>query len=384
MASGLLARSRALIALGASVAIGATLAGCAATSNSSVTASGKTLTIYASVPAQSADPQAAADVYDAELLALQQSSGVGTFKLRIVKLTANKLSDNGRTAIKDQSAVAYLGELDPGTSGDTIGITNALDLLQVTPTDTALELTQASAADPSSPDKYYESLGSYGRTFARVCGSSAQEAKAQVQEMQSLGVKQLYIRNDGTPYGAAIALAVKQDAPSAGITVVNSLSGADGYFYGAGASGAASASSALADAAKSNSAIKLFVPSALDTSAFASSFGPANISLYASAPGVMSGDQPFISQFKQAYGHAPAQQAVFGYVAMSAVLKALDEAGASANNRTTVVHDFFTLKNFSSPVGALSFNGDGNPSVAPFVISRLRNGALVPVKQVQG
>jgi branched-chain amino acid transport system substrate-binding protein len=380
MASGLLARSRALKALGASVAIGAALAGCSATSNSSVTVSGKTLTVYASIPAQSADPQTAADVYDGELLALQQSSGVvGSFKIRIVKLQGDKLSDNARRAIEDQTAVAYLGELEPGASGDTLGITNALDLLQVTPTDTALELTQASAADPGSPNKYYESLGSYGRTFARVCGSSAQEAKAQVQEMQSLGVKQLYIRNDGTPYGAAIALAVKQDAASAGITVDSSLTGADGYFYGASSSGASSAGSALANAAKSNSAIKLFVPSALDTSAFASSFGPASINLYASAPGVQSGDQTFIAQFNTAFGHAPAQQAVFGYVAMSAVLKALDEAGANANDRTTVVHDFFTLKNLSTPVGALSFNADGNPSVAPFVFSHLKNGTLVPV-----
>jgi branched-chain amino acid transport system substrate-binding protein len=380
MASRLLARSRALIALGACLALG----GCATTSSSSVTISGKTLTIYASVPAQSADPATAADVYDGELLALQQSRGPGSFKVRIVKLTASKLSDNGRKAIVDQSAVAYLGEIDPGQSADTIGITNALDLLQVTPTDTALELTQASSADPGSPDKYYESLSNYGHTFARVCGSSAQEAKAQVSEMQSLGVKQLYIRNDGTPYGAAIALAVKQDAASAGITVVSSPTGADGYFYGADAGTASSVAAALGDAAKTDSSLKLFVPSALDTSAFASSFGPANVNLYASAPGLMSGDQTFVSQFKTAFDHAPAPEAVLGYVAMSAVLKALDEAGASASDRTTVVHDFFTLKNFSTPLGSLSISADGNPSVAPFVFSRLKNGSLQPFAQVQG
>ena len=65
--------------------------------------------------------------------------------------TGRKLSDNARQAIGDSSSIAYLGELTPGASADTIGITNAEDLLQVSPTDTAVELTQVSPAVPNSP-----------------------------------------------------------------------------------------------------------------------------------------------------------------------------------------------------------------------------------------
>ena len=36
------------------------------------------------------------------------------------------------------SAIAYLGEVDPGLSSQSLGITNAQDLLQVSPTDTDL------------------------------------------------------------------------------------------------------------------------------------------------------------------------------------------------------------------------------------------------------
>ena len=35
-------------------------------------------------------------------------------------------------------------------------------------TDTALELTQATAAIPSAPGAYYEARSTYGQTFARV------------------------------------------------------------------------------------------------------------------------------------------------------------------------------------------------------------------------
>ena len=46
------------------------------------------------------------------------------------------------------------------------------DILQVTPTDTAAALTQVSSAVPRSPDRYYESLSSNHRTFARVVSQS--------------------------------------------------------------------------------------------------------------------------------------------------------------------------------------------------------------------
>ena len=105
----------------------------------------------------------------AEQLAFNQSgTKLGKFTLRFVKLSGAKASDNARSAIEDTSSIAYLGELDPGLSADSLGITNAQDLLQVTPTDTAAALTQVTSTVPNSPNRYYESLGSYGRTFARV------------------------------------------------------------------------------------------------------------------------------------------------------------------------------------------------------------------------
>ena len=384
MSSRVLARGRAACAW---ALLAVAVAGCTSngSGSSAVTVSGKSLTIYLS-DAPTSQPQVARDVLDAERLAWSQQSShtVGGFALRL-KVLHGRISDQARTAIQDQTAIAYLGEIVPHSSYASLGITNALDLLQVTPTDTALELTQASPVVPGSPGVYYQSFSTYGQTFVRVVPTTAQEAKAQVQEMQALGVTKLYVSDDGSPYGATIANAVKHDV-SGSMSVVGSLSAADGAFYGT--SSPAGAERFFARGASSNPSLKLFAPSALDDPTLAPQFSGAG-NLYISAPGFLKQNltpagTTFASQFTTAYGHAPVPQAIFGYEAMSAVLAVLREAGSQANNRATVVHDFLAIKNRQSVLGTYSISSTGDTSIAPFVFSRVRQGKLVPFAQVQG
>ena len=379
-----LARGRAACAWALLVA---GVAGCTSggAASSTVTATGKTLTIYVS-DAPTSQPAVAADVFHAEQLAYQQSSkSAGGLSLQM-KVVNGKISDQARTAIQDQSAIAYLGEVVPHSSYSSFGITNAVALLQVSPTDTALELTQSTPAVPDAPKSYYQSFSTYGQTFARVVPTTGREASAQVQEMQSLGVSKLYVADDGGPYGAAIAYALKH-AASGKITITSSQTGADGVFYGSNSP--ASAEQFFQRAAAANPSAKLFGPSALSDPTFASALSPAVRSLYISSPGFRTQDLPlggtkFVSQFTAAYGHAPDPQAIFGYEAMSAVLAVLQEAGAKANDRSTVVHDFLSIKNRQSVLGTYSINSTGDTNVAPFVFSRLQSGKLVPFAQVQG
>jgi branched-chain amino acid transport system substrate-binding protein len=363
------------------------VAGCTSPA-SNKTASGGTLVVYVAAPARGAGGQQAKDVLAAEQLAFQQSGGkIGNFKLRLAAISATKASDNARTVIQDDDAIAYLGEVIPGLSADSLGITNAQDVLQVTPTDTAAALTQVSSAVPRSPDRYYESLSSNHRTFARVVPTTVAEAKALVGQMQAVNVSKLYIATDGTQYGAALAQSVRSDAASASITVAPSASGADAVLY---AGGTAAAAARLFDSTASSSpGTKLFAPSALATSTFAAQLSPSARNVYVSSPGFMPNDMPaaaktqFIQPFEAAYHRTPAPQAIFGYEAMSALLAVLRQAGTSADDRGTVVKDFFGLKNRSSVVGTYSINADGDTSIAPFVFSRVVAGKLVPFKSSQ-
>lgn len=382
----ILLRARARVLAGAAcAAIAAALAGCGTTTTSatsSVLAKGTTLSIYLSVPPSAASDPEQSDTVLAEQLACTQDSGdVTDFKAVCTRVAQHEVSDNARTAIVNGGAIAYIGELAPGFSDDSVGITNALDLLQVSPSDTALELTQSTPAVSGAPSKFYEDWDVYGRTLAREVPSSAQEAQAQVAEMRSLHLTSLYVGDDGSDYGKAIALAVRQDAPPS-ITVTASESGAAAIFYG---SDLPLAAAKFFDAAPAGAA--LFGPSALDTPTFTGALGSGVRNLYISSPGFLPSDlgpaaKTFVAQFTAAYGHKPATEAIFGYEAVAAVLHVLQEAGAAANNRATVVHDFFKLKNRSSVLGTYSIDTHGDTSLTAFVFSRLRSGTLVPIKSV--
>jgi branched-chain amino acid transport system substrate-binding protein len=380
----LLARSRAL---GACAALAAGIAGCTATGQSAPTLNGKTLAIYVSAPASLASDSQAQDVVNAERLAFQQLRGqVTAYQLKLVVLTHNKISDNARQAIGDTGhAIAYLGEVAPGASAGSIGITNAQDLLQVSPTDTAAELTQKVATVANSPNKFYESLSANGRTFARVVPTTKVEAVALVHEMQLRKVRSVYVTDDGSEYGRTIASEVRTNATGS-LTTASSAATADAVFFGG--SDRAAATKVFDQAAASNPKIDLFAPSALNDDGFATGLAAAaQKNLYVSAPGLLpkqlaTAGGSFLADFRSTYGHVPSSQAILGYEAMSAVLAVIHEAGSNANNRTTVTHNFFRITNRSSPLGTYSINQNGDTSLGPttFVIERVRGSQLVAIQ----
>jgi hypothetical protein len=381
--SSLLARGRAV---GACAVIAAAIAGCSAAGSSSTNLTGKTLAIYVSdPPSLAADPEAQ-DVVDAEKLAFQQQqSQVTAYKVAMLVVTHNKVSENARTAISDTNhAIAYLGEVLPGVSADSLGITNGEDLLQVSPTDTAAALTQKTPAVPNSPDKYYESLSANGRTFARVVPTTNVETTALIDQMRSLGVSSLYTATDGSAYGQTLAYEVR--GSSGAPTSASSASAAAGVLF-AGSS-LTKAATVFNHAVAANPNVKLFAPSALDDDAFVASLTPAaRRNLYVTAPGLLpkqlaAAAPAFPSAFKSAYGHAPAPEAIYGYEAMSSVLAVLHEAASGANNRQAVIKGFFAIKNRSSPLGTYSIdkNGDTNLGPSAFLIEHVKGSTLVPLK----
>jgi ABC-type branched-subunit amino acid transport system substrate-binding protein len=379
--------SRALASSGLACVVALAVAGCATKSSSSsstsVTVSGHTLSIYLSEPNNWRSDPVAQDIVHAEQMAFSaHSKSVTDYKLELEPVANKTLSDNAREAIIDSTTIAYIGEIDPGTSDQTAGITNALDVLMVSPTDTALELGQATPAVSGGVKSYFEEWSTYGRTFARVVPSGSDEAKAQAAEMKSLGVKSLYVANDGSDYGRALGDAVSSDAHAAGISIAKSMSGAGGIFYGA--TSPTAAAKFFDHAASAAPSAKLFGSSSLNSGAFTSAVSSSVHNLYVSIPGYLPKDLPaagkaFVTAFKSAYGHAPNIEAIFGYEAMSALIRVLADEGKKANNRTDVVDAFLEQHKVSSVLGTYSINsGSGNTSLDAFVFARLSGGKLVP------
>ncbi len=339
------------------IAVAAAVAGCASSSSSgsssAVLATGNTLTIYLSVPENiAADPNLQDVVYAEQLAFMQNRSKVTGYKLALGTVRSPTVTDNARIAIQNAAAIAYFGELQPGTSVQTVGITEAQDLLQISPTDTA-----------TMTDDAFEALSSYGRNFARVVGDVPSEGKAVAAEMQALKVTSVYAADDGSGYGRSTAGAVRAAAKAAGLTVATNESGAGAIFYGT--TSPAAASKFFDAAASSDPSAKLFGPSSLYTPQLTQALSSSVTNLYVAVPGALSSTLPADTSFRKTfttdYGHAPSLQAYLGYEAMSSLLTVLKSAGAKADNRSTVIKDYKKLK----------FPGG-------FVIARLQGGKLVP------
>jgi hypothetical protein len=359
------------------------LAGCTTNSsnNTAVIVKGNTLTIYATQPPGAATA-VDADVLHAEKLALQQAGyKSGKYTLRLIVLHDRTVSADARTAISNNTAIAYLGETEPGTSGASVQITNQLGLLEISPADTAIYLTLPTAAVPGSPAHWYPDHKSFGLTFTRMVPTTAKEARAVVAKMKTLNLTKLYVSSDASSYGKSAALEIRQDAPSSGLSIVSSPAAADAVFY-AGAPDQA-ATKAIDAAAAASPAAKLFVPSAFYDDAWVTGLSAAaQKQLYVSSPGFMPGSYQgtgaaFVSAFKRAFGHQPQPQAVFGYAAVQALLAGVKQAGGDADSRSDVTVDVLGLKDQSSALGTYSLD-EGDTNIAPFIFARPVAGKLVP------
>lgn len=360
------------------------LAGCGSTTtnNQAVTVDGTTLTIYASQP-PGAQTAVDADVLDAEKLALQQAgSKSGKYALKLQVVHKATVSAAARAAISDKTAIAYLGEIQPGTSGASTQINNELGLLQLSPTDTAVYLTQPTPAVPGSPQHWFPAHSNFGRTFARVVPNTAAETKAIYAQLQSRHLARVYVADDGSSYGRSVALEMRAAlrAPN-GPSAVGSASGADAIVY-AGEPDAA-ATRTVDKAATAAPFARVFATSALyDDHWVATLSASVRRRLWVSAPGFMPGHYQgtgpqFVSAFRSTFHHRPQPQAVFGYAAMQALLAGLAQAGPNANSRADVTKDVQGLKDQHSALGTYTLDG-GDTNIAPFIFARPVAGTLVP------
>ena len=143
-----LGRKRLLCrAAACAVPLALVVSGCGTTTtggNSSVIVKGSTLTIDLGQPRRRRSQRAARATCSPPSSSPSRESGgkAGPYTLHLRTLGARTLSDNARAAIADQSTIAYLGELVPGTSDVSVEIVNQQGLLEVSPLDTSAYLTQ--------------------------------------------------------------------------------------------------------------------------------------------------------------------------------------------------------------------------------------------------
>src|SRR5215216_6932986 len=372
------------------------------------------LTIYSSLPLQGDNRPQSEDVVAGEKLALQEHGGkVGKFTIKYVSLddaTAatgawepGATSSAARKASQDKSTIAYLGEFNSGASAISIPIINQAAIAQISPSNTALELTKdPGPSGKGAPDKYYPAGK---RTYARVVPADHIQGAAQGDWMKELGVKKLYIANDKQVYGAGVAKTTADAAKLNGIQVVGNdgidikapnyralaskvkSGGADAFFFGGIT--ASNGVQLYKDVIAANPNIKMFGPDGVAQTSFTGKVPKeAQSRTYITVATIDPKDYPpegqkFFKDFKAKYGGAqPEPYAIYGYEAMSLLMDSMKRAGDKCNDRQSVIDQVFQTKGKKSVLGTYSVDKDGDVTTNQFGRFFVKNGKLTYEKTV--
>lgn len=352
--------------LQAALFIGALIAGISACGGGDDANGPERLTVYVSAPLSGPSREHGRDIADAARLALADAGGeAGGAEVEVEVLDAGapgagwspaRAAANARTATRDSTAVAYVGELQSGATRASLPITNKAFMLQVSPASGADDLV---AEFPGSDE--ISALQTNGeRTFARVIPSDARQAAAAAAWAAELGEQRLASASDGTEFGDAMAAAFEEAAGG-------SPGGGGFTFYGGYADGlperADMASDALLDGGASVSRPLLVTSAALDPS----HLPPAG--------------REFAERFAGEYGREPGRYAAYGYEATALVLDAIDRADDPAD-RQAVVRALFETAARDSVLGRYSITAEGETSLNAMSGYELRGTRVQPVAEL--
>jgi branched-chain amino acid transport system substrate-binding protein len=403
----------------AAVAMGSALGACGGDSGggggggTSAGGSVKPLTIYSSLPMQGgARIQAVAAVNGAKI-ALEQAGGkAGKFPITFKPLddsTAqaggwepNATSTNARKAATDKSAIGYIGEFNSGATAISLPILNEAGIAQVSPGNTAVGITSKDpGAGPGEPDKYYPTGK---RTYARVLPKDTYQGAALAALAKEQKCASAYILNDKEVYGAGLARNVEIAAKKIGLQIMGDEGidkNAANYRSLAQKIKGTGAQCFIYTGITANNAVQIFKdmavalpdapllgPEGVGESGF---FDPKDGGLPAAVakrvlitiPGVAPEEYPpagkqFLKDYGAKYGEAnPDRYAVYGYESMSLLLEAIKRAGDNGGDRAAVADQLLATKNRKGVFGTYSIDPNGDITLTPYGIYRIKGGALV-------
>jgi len=149
------------------------------------------------------------DDFDIELLFLDGGDENGIWSEDIERANAER-------AVHDPEVLAYIGTYNSGAAKISIPILNKGNLVQISPGNTWPGLTKSGFA-PGEPGIFYPT-GT--RNYFRVCTTDDNQGPAGAIWANELGVKSVYIIDDGGAYGAGIANLFKRKAHSIDLEVL--------------------------------------------------------------------------------------------------------------------------------------------------------------------
>jgi branched-chain amino acid transport system substrate-binding protein len=405
---------RALAAVAAAVALPASLVACDGTTPAANRIHGSRLTVYVSVPLIGPTRWNGQAVLNGARMALDSVHGrIGRYRIALRPLNDATTSSNGwnpgqttvnaRAAIKDASTIGYVGDVNSGATAVSIPLLNRADVPQISPTSTAVGLTQGGLeALPGEPQKYYPAKQ---RTFARVIPNDRIQSAVQVHLQRAADCERIVVLDDGEVDGNDAAVSFDYAAKQAGLNVVSTEQydpkAADYRALAKGvakkhptcvmisalpqnhAAAVTEAVARMAPTAGLFATAGLAVPSFVDP---AHGGIPVELDPRMTITAAMLGPQDyprsgrlFLSEYARRYGSTP-PDAIFGYAAMGLLLDAVTRATADGDREATrskVLREIFEVHGLRSVLGIYSIDRRGDTTLNRFGVYHLADGRLL-------
>ncbi|HEX8065440.1 MAG TPA: ABC transporter substrate-binding protein [Thermoleophilaceae bacterium] len=383
------AGARATLAAAAAAAV--LLAGCGGSDEPS-RPPGDTLTVYSSLPRRGLSSRTAEAVAAGERLALADAHGrAAGRRVRLVDLDSSSRGEeapwdpaaieaNARRAVDDETAVAYLGELELGGSAVSVPVTNAGGLLQVSPLDGLTSLTRVvPGGSGEGPERYYPDNV---RTFVRIAPIDAIQAATLAQWALDGGARSLAVVRDERPSGLELSDQVADAARRLGLRVTDveeARSGRSSYddvardvdgrpdavvYTGLGGP---SGDLVLAALRRALPRSRLYASTAVAADPPDGRAAPVDL-LRRAGPASAYGPpaRRLMRRLRDRDGKELPTEALLGYEAMRLVLDALATAGPRAGERAAVARAAVRPGARISPLGRYAIARTGDATAAAF------------------
>jgi len=379
--------------------------------------SGKTLTIYSTLPLQGGSQQQTKAIANGAKLALKQRGGkVGDFTITYKSLDDSlastgaadegKEAQNARVAVRDKSTIAVLGAYNSGMTKVSLPITNKAKILQVSPANTYVGLTtDEPGSEANEPRKYYPTGK---RTYARVVPKDTIQAAAVVKTLKEDGCTSFQNYNSKTTYSAGLGRNLELEAKKQGVEMLGDkgvdikapnyrslLSGVKADCITTTMEFENNGIQLLKDAGTTLPNAKLYGTDAtvLNDTANPKTGLPANIA--ARFKGTIATLDPasfppdgkkFFEDYKTEYGvDRPDPYGIYGYEAMDLILDSIEAVGAKGNDRQAVIDQVLkNTKGRQSVLGTYDIDSNGDTTLTDYGLYKIDSGKLVFDKVIKG
>jgi branched-chain amino acid transport system substrate-binding protein len=293
---------------------------------------------------------------------------------------AAKEAENAARVVNDENAVAYIATYNSGAAEAAIPITNEAGLAQISPANTAVQLTKENEANPPGyPDVLYPTGV---RNYMRVVpADDLQGAAGANYAVNTLGAQTVYVIHDQQTYGRGLSEVFQKTFAELGGEVV----GFEGFDANApeyqalmtkiansapdlvylGAIVNLNASKLLQDmrSVMSPDDVTFMGPDGLINQAFIDGAGDAAEGALITFGGLPANQlqgvgKTWYDQFKERLGHEPDAYAQYSFEAAVVVLQAIDQVGAK--DRAQILEAMMGTSEFRGLIGTWSFTETGD------------------------